>query len=59
MNAQQMEERIKALEAKVTLLEDMEAIKKVEKAYGYYSSTYCMMKSRNCGQMMVIWNGQE
>src|SRR3972149_5986369 len=36
MNVAQLEARIKELEAKVQTLEDIEAIEKLQRAYGYY-----------------------
>jgi hypothetical protein len=36
MNVTEMEEKIKALEAKVQNLEDIEEIKKLQRAYGFY-----------------------
>ena len=36
MNSKEMEEKIKSLEEKVQTLEDIEQIKIVQKAYGFY-----------------------
>jgi len=36
MNSQEIEARFKGLEDKVRVLEDLEAIQKLQKAYGYY-----------------------
>ena len=36
MTSEQLEERIKLLEEKVAVMEDIEAIKKLQRAYGYY-----------------------
>jgi len=36
MDMAQMEARIKELEAKVSIIQDIEAIKKLQRAYGYY-----------------------
>jgi hypothetical protein len=41
MNTEQLEARIKVLEEKVSILEDIETIKKLQRAYGYYLQ-YCM-----------------
>jgi hypothetical protein len=36
MDVEQLEARIKELEAKVSIFQDIEAIKKLQRAYGYY-----------------------
>ena len=36
MNAQELAAKVRALEDKVRILEDIEEIKKLQRAYGYY-----------------------
>ncbi len=39
MDLPQLQQKVAALEKKVQKLEDIEAIKKLQRAYGYYLST--------------------